>query len=79
MAALEPLHYTAITGLIDRSRIVSMLGLGDRTGRRILTSLLDYGVLTSTSSRSPVEFAIPLKSLRFLFPRLWPEAEVDMD
>ena len=75
--ALEPLHYAAITGPMERSRFVSMIGVEGRTGRRILASLLDYGVLTSETSRAPVAFAIPLKSLRFLFPRLWPEAEVD--
>ena len=73
--ALEPLHYAAISGPMDRSRFVSMTGLGDRTGRRVLTSLLDYGVLHSPSPRAPVTFSVPLKSLRFLFPRLWPEAE----
>ena len=29
------------------------------------------------SARAPVEIAIPLKSLRFLFPNLWPEVETD--
>ena len=47
--------------------------------RRVLASLIDFGVLASTTSRAPVVFATPLKSLRFLFPRLWPEAEVDTD
>lgn len=75
--ALEPLHYAAITGPMERSRFVSMIGSGERTGRRILASLLDYGVLSSESSRAPVAFAVPLNSLRFLFPRLWPEAEAD--
>lgn len=75
LEALEPLHYAAISGPMDRSRFVSMTGLGERTGRRVLTSLLDYGVLQSASPRAPVTFSVPLKSLRFLFPRLWPEAE----
>jgi Fic family protein len=75
--ALEALHYVAMAGPIERSRFVAMTGLGDRTGRRVLTSLLDFGVLTEESSRSPVAFGVPLASLRFLFPNLWPEAEVD--
>lgn len=76
-AALEALHYAAIAGPIERSRFVAMTGLGERTGRRVLASLLDFGVLTQDSSRSPVAFGVPLASLRFLFPNLWPEAEVD--
>ena len=75
--ALEALHYVAMTGPVERSRFVAMTGLGERTGRRVLASLLDFGVLTGDSSRSPVTFGVPLSSLRFLFPSLWPEAEVD--
>lgn len=75
--ALEPLHYVAIAGPVERSRFISMIGLGERTGRRVMASLLDYGVLRADAPRAPVEFSVPMKSLRFLFPRLWPEAEAD--
>jgi hypothetical protein len=75
--ALEALHYVAMAGPVERSRFVAMTGLGDRTGRRVLASLLDFGVLAGDSPRSPVSFGVPLSSLRFLFPNLWPEAEVD--
>jgi len=66
LEALEPLHYVAMTGL------------GERTDRRVLASMLDWGLLTATSSRSPVRFKVPMKSLRWLLPRLWPEAESDL-
>jgi len=56
-----------------------MTGLPSRMARRVLASLIDFGVLASTTSRAPVVFATPLKSLRFLFPRLWPEAELDTE
>ena len=75
--ALEALHYVAMAGPIERSRFVAMTGLGDRTGRRVMASLLDFGVLTADTPRAPLTFAVPLPSLRFLFPNLWPEAEVD--
>ena len=75
--ALEALHYVAIAGPVERSRFVAMTGLGGRTGRRVLASLLDYGILEAQSPRAPVGFALPLNSLRFVFPNLWPEAEVD--
>ena len=75
--ALEALHYVAMAGPVERSRFVAMTGLGERTGRRVLTSLLNFGVLTEDSPRSPVSLGVPLRSLRFLFPNLWPEAEVD--
>jgi Fic family protein len=75
--ALEALHYVAISGPLERSRFAAMTGLPPRTARRLLTSLLDFGVLSSPGPRAPVGFAVPLQSLRFLFPRLWPEAETD--
>lgn len=75
--ALEALHYVAMAGPIERARFIAMTGLGDRTGRRVLTSLLDYGVLSAESPRSAVAFALPLTSLTHLFPGLWPEAEAE--
>lgn len=77
LEALEPLHYVALTGPLERGRFVAMTGLGERTGRRVLASLLDWGLLSATTSRSPVQFNVPMKSLRWLLPRLWPEAESD--
>jgi Fic family protein len=72
--ALEALHYAAITGPVERARFIAMLGLQHRTGRRVLSSLIDFGLLVSESSRAPVRFNLPLSSLRFLFPGVWPEA-----
>lgn len=76
--ALEALHYVAISGPLDRSRFLAMTGLPPRTARRVLASLLDFGVLEAESPRAKVQFAVPLQSLRFLFPHLWPEAEADV-
>jgi hypothetical protein len=75
--ALEPLHYVALTGPLERARFIAMTGLPTRTARRVLSSLLDFGVLQADGPRSPVRLGVPLASLRFLFPRLWPEAEQD--
>jgi len=72
---LPALHYVAITGAMERSRFLATTGLPTRTARRVLASLLDYGLLESESRLGPVSFGIPFKSLRWLFPRLWPEAD----
>ena len=72
---LPALHYVALTGPIDRTRFLATTGLPARTARRVLASLLDYGLLRSDSRLGPVAFSVPLKSLRWLFPRLWPEAD----
>ena len=75
LEALEALHYVALTGSLERARFLAMTGLPPRTARRVLASLLDFGLLVATGPRAPVSFNIPLASLRFLFPKLWPEAE----
>lgn len=72
--ALEPLLYSAYTGEVERARFISMIGLPQRTSRRVLASLIDYGLLTSTTPKGPVRFALPFSALSILFPRLWPEA-----
>jgi hypothetical protein len=75
--ALEALHYVAISGPVERARFIAMLGLQHRTGRRVLSSLIDFGLLVSESSRASVRFNLPLPSLRFLIPGDWPEASSD--
>lgn len=78
MQALRPLHYLFATqGEISRGDFASMTGLGERTATTLIGKLLDAGLLRSDSPRGLVRFGIPLGSLRFLFPSLWPEAEAD--
>ncbi len=69
------LEMVALTRSLSRAEFSQIVGESETTTRRILRSLLDFGVLTSASHRDPVAFALPLKSLRFLFPKLWPEVE----
>src|SRR5690606_36678735 len=71
--ALAPLHYAAITGPVERARFIAMLGLPHRTARRVLSSLLDCGLLASDSSRASVRFNVPWPAQRLLFPDIWPE------
>lgn len=75
MAALLPLHYIAITGAIERREFKAMSGLADRSAERLLKALLDYKLLLSDTPRGKVYMGVPLNSLQFLFPKLWPEAE----
>lgn len=45
--AMPALHYVALTGAEERSTFLAMTGLPQRTARRVLASLIDYGVLRS--------------------------------
>lgn len=78
MEALRPLHYLFATqGTLARGEFARMTGLGERTGTTLISKLLDAGLLVSDSARGPLRMGIPMGSLRFLFPSLWPEAEAD--
>jgi hypothetical protein len=71
----DALHYAFLNGPLERRRFIGMLGVPERSGRRILAALLEYGLLTSDSPKGGLHFAVPFRALRFLFPALWPEAE----
>jgi len=71
----KPLAYLATIESMDRAQFKAMTGLAARTAERVLTDLFKIGILTSPSPRGPLELAIPLSLFRWLFPRLWPEAE----
>ena len=73
--AAIPLAYLATVGSMDRARFKAMTGLAARTADRVLADLFKIGILASHTPRGPVELAIPLSLFRWLFPRLWPEAE----
>jgi Fic family protein len=73
--AAGALHYVALTGPMERGGFMAMTGLPARTARRVLSSLLDFGLLKAESRVGPVAFSVPLRSLRWMFPRLWPEVD----
>ena len=78
LEALRPLHYLFLTGAeIDRGDFKRMTGLGERTAVKLLTALLQRGLLRSDSPQGRLRFGLPLHALRFYFPALWPEAEAD--
>jgi Fic family protein len=76
--ALRPLHYLFVTGIeIERGEFKRMTGLGERTAVNVLSALVRRGLLRSDTVQGKVRFGLPLHALRFYFPALWPEAEVD--
>lgn len=77
--ALRPLHYLFLSGEeMARGEFKTMLGLSDRLATDALGALVKRGLLKSDSPQGKVRFGLPQHALRFLFPRLWPEAEADV-
>jgi Fic family protein len=75
--AAPALAYLGTVGAMDRTRFKGMMGLAPRTADRVLSDLFRLGVVTSKTPKGPVELALPLRLFRYLFPRLWPEAEAN--
>jgi Fic family protein len=70
-----PLAYLATVPSMERARFKGMTGLAARTADRALADLFKLGIVTSRTPKGPVELALPMHLFRYLFPRLWPEAE----
>ncbi|SMG51797.1 Fic family protein [Paraburkholderia susongensis] len=74
-ASALAMEFVATRRAVTRAEFNQMLGVSDVLARRITRSLLDIGLLSSPSHRGDLFFGLPLESLRFLFPRLWPEVD----
>jgi Fic family protein len=76
--SLRGLHYLFLSGdEMARGDFKAMLGMSDRAATDALGALVKRGLLKSDSPQGRVRFGLPQHALRFLFPRLWPEAEAD--
>jgi predicted DNA-binding transcriptional regulator len=76
--SLRGLHYLFLSGdEMARGDFKAMLGMSDRAATDALGALVKRGLLKSDTPQGKVRFGLPQHALRFLFPRLWPEAEAD--
>jgi Fic family protein len=76
--ALRGLHYLYLRGgELARGEFKQMLPGSDRSKTSLLAALLQSGYLRTSSERGPVSFSLPFHAMRFVLPRLWPEAEAD--
>ncbi|PWB65995.1 MAG: cell filamentation protein Fic [Bradyrhizobiaceae bacterium] len=60
-------------GALPRGEVGGLLGLTPRHGRRIVSALLERGVLTSAGPRDPVHLAFPASLASRWLPGLFPE------
>ncbi len=60
-------------GELPRGDVASLLGSGKRQGRRVVSALVDRGVLTSESPRAPLRLAFPAALASRWMPGLFPE------
>lgn len=60
-------------GEIERGEVASLLGLSERSARRITSALLEYGALKAESTRAPLTLAFPAKFAERWMPGLFPD------
>src|SRR5467141_3973392 len=64
-------------GELPRGDAAGVVGLGDRQARRVVSTLIDKGVLVSDSARAPLRLVFPAALASRWMPGLFPE-KVDM-
>src|SRR5947207_1577238 len=69
-SVLEALLYR---GELPRGDAAAIVGTGDRQARRVVSALLEHGVLTSESTRAPLRLAFPATLASRWMPGLFPE------
>jgi Fic family protein len=74
-AVIEAVLYR---GELPRGDVASILNLTPRHARRIVSALLDRGVLTSKGSRDPLTLAFPATLASRWMPGLFPERSSDV-
>lgn len=66
------LRTVAMEGEIARGEVARLIGMSERTGRDVLKSLLDEGLLVSNSERGPIRLGFPTHAAGYWFPDLYP-------
>lgn len=60
-------------GELPRAEVASVVGTGERHGRRIISALIERGVLSSEGPRSPLQLAFPAELAQRWMPGLFPD------
>jgi hypothetical protein len=69
-AILEAVLYR---GELPRGDAANIVGAGDRQARRVVSALLEHGVLVSESTRAPLRLAFPATLASRWMPGLFPD------
>ncbi len=60
-------------GELPRSEVADLLGASSRTASRVVSGLIDHGVVTSESSKAPLHITFPAKLASRWMPGLFPD------
>jgi Fic family protein len=69
-----------LRGEIPRGEIPNIIGMPERSARRVVSSLLEKDYLVSGSEKGPLMLGFPASMVGYYFPRLYPEGvEASLD
>jgi DNA-binding IclR family transcriptional regulator len=68
------LYNAFLAGSLERADAIELTGMPERSARRLLAQLKEDGLLSETSSRSPLKWEIPEHAEPFYFTQLAPSA-----
>ncbi len=74
-----PLHYLFTSGPLTRADFKQMTGLGDKVAQMLLSHLLKTGLVETDTPLGMVRFGLPLDTLQFYFPDMYPEVAIRQD
>lgn len=60
-------------GELGRGEVAGIIGVEDRHARRIVSPLIDAGIISSESTRAPLKLSFPAKLAARLMPGLFPD------
>ena len=66
------LYNAFLAGSLERADAIDLTGMPERSARRLLAKLKEEGLLSETSSRSPLKCEIPEHAEPCYFPQLAP-------
>jgi Fic family protein len=66
------LREALLSGELDRGRVLGLIDASERTARRVVSALLDKGLLVSDSPRGSLRLGFSIDVVERWFPRLYP-------
>lgn len=73
LEAAPLLRDVALRGEVPRGEAERITGLPERTARRLTSQLVDEGLLTSETPKSPLRLGLPTAVASYYFPGLYPD------
>jgi len=69
--AARLLRAVFMRGAVARGQSAEILNMSERNARRVVSGLLEEGLLQSPSHRAPLTIGLPLEALPYYFPDLY--------